>query len=333
MSDNVDINNIHRKIMKSFDEYKNNIENYEKYRDILKDDSKNTEEIDEFINDIKNCISENFYISDSYDILAEYNEILNTPIKKSFVKKSTDTNIEKKNSLISAYLKIIEKYHISPVFFDSKKLSCNNCGHTEFSVIHECIHLCKKCYSQQYIVNNNMNYDDSSRINTSSKYMYECKKHFKDCIYHYQGIENCNIPEHIYEKLDSLMKLYKMDTKNLSKNMLKLLLVEAGYQKYMKNLNLIFNTITQTNLNDISHLESKLLEDFDKFIKVHEDEFNRDKKKSICTHYILYQLLKKHNHPVDQFDFNILKTDDIKAYHDEKTRIIFDKLGWYHSSF
>ena len=61
---------------------------------------------------------------------------------------------------------------------DNKKL---------FDVIDNSVYICLLCGSQQEVILHTSSYKDIDRINISSKYTYDRKVHFRDCINQYQG--------------------------------------------------------------------------------------------------------------------------------------------------
>ena len=153
-------------------------------------------ELTKHIYDIENNISLNFYITETAFFLEKYKEILNSPLKVNFVGKTTKNNKEK-NKLITQYLEIAGKYVIididietndKPSLSDKEKIVCNTCQNKkEFEIIDNNIYICSLCSTQQIILKNISSYKDNDRVNISSKYMYDRKIHFRDCVNQYQG--------------------------------------------------------------------------------------------------------------------------------------------------
>jgi hypothetical protein len=203
------------------------------------------------------------------------------------------------------------------------------------------------CSAQQYILKNVTSYRDIDRVNISSKYRYEKKVHFKDAINQYQGKQNSNIPQIVYDNLEEQFELHhllvgdkKTDKsirfKNITKEHIALFLKELNYSKHYENINLIYSNITGAKLDDISYLEDKLLDDFDQLTDLYDKMYKNSlqRKSFINTQYILYQLLLKNRHPCKKEDFSILKTMDRQNFHDEITSELFSELGWsFHSVF
>jgi hypothetical protein len=183
-------------------------------------------------------------------------------------------------------------------------------------------------------------YKDVTRINISSKYCYDRRIHFRDCINQYQGKQNSTINQDVYDNLEKQFDLHHLligesntpkniRFKNITKEHISVFLKELQYTKHYENINLIHYNITGVKPDDIGYLEDKLLEDFDILTDLYDKKFkNIDRKNFINTQYVLYQLLLKHKHPCRKEDFSILKTMDRKTFHDDIMICLFTALSW-----
>lgn len=310
--------------------------------------TKTKEELVKHIQDIKDDTSLNFYISESAELLEKFKQILNNPIKVSFVGKSVKTSKEKQK-IINEYLEIANKYvNIEIETTDKKeKIICKNCDNKkEFDILDGNIYICTICSAEQVIMKNVSSYRDIDRVNISSKYTYDRKIHFRDCINQYQGKQNSTINQKVYDDLEKQFELHHLLTgnKNTSKNIrfgnitkehISIFLKELEYTKHYENIHLIHYNMTGKKPDDIGYLEDKLLEDFDILVDLYDKTFknNIDRKNFINTQYVLYQLLLRHKHPCTKEDFSILKTMDRKAFHDDIMKVLFTELSWNFSPF
>jgi hypothetical protein len=286
------------------------------------------------IEDIEVQRSFNFYLTDALPFIEDYKKILKTPIKMNFMGKSAG-NSKQKKELVKKFIEVaikyvdIELHQLDP----NPSIVCSNCNNKkDFDIIDNVLYVCTRCYARQPILKHNSSYNDIDRVNISSKYMYDPKIHFRDCIKQYQGKQNCSISPEVYEKLEEQFKLHyllegdentprKERFKNITKNQIIIFLKELDQPKHYENVHLIHYTLTGIKPNDISHLEEKLLDDFDRLIDLYHRRFKNIKRKNfINTQYVLYQLLQHHKHPCEKEDFIILKTVDRKCFHDEVTR-------------
>jgi len=297
------------------------------------------------INNLDTKQIKDFYIAETIEILLKYKQILNTPQVVSFMGVCKSNNNEK-NKLIKEYLKIAKKYIKLDAFIKNnekntkkKKYKCKNCSNKEFDIVNENLKICIQCGAEEKFTNYTTSYKDVSRVNISTKYTYDRKIHFRDCINQYQGKQNCTIDPKIYEdiidQLDKHHLLIKSKKKKkrfskVKKSHILLFLKELGYCKHYENLNLIFFNITQKPIDDITYLETKLLEDFDKLTQLYDKMFKNkiDRKNMINTSFILFMLLRRHGHPCKQEDFSVLKTIDRKNFHNEICKKLFEALNW-----
>lgn len=359
MSEPIDIILIDKEIRENFEKQKNNIYNYEnKLIDINKtlenkqisenliiELNKTKENLTKYIDNIKNDIDYNFYILNTIELIEKYKKILEEPVKLTFLGKPSKINKEKKN-ISNEFINIAKKY--IKIDYDKKHpkniISCSNCDNKkEFDIIDNSIYVCTKCYVQQSILKYISSYNDIDRINISSKYMYDRKVHFRDCIKQYQAKQNSTINDKIYSDLTIQLEnhhllvnsdIKEVKFKNITKNHILLFLKELGYSNHYENVHLIHFVLTGKKPADISHLEYQLLDDFDVLTELYDKQYKSiNRKNFINTQYVLYQLLKRHKYNCNKEEFIILKTIDRKFFHDEICQNLFSTLGWNHTPF
>lgn len=352
----IDILDINEKILSNFNDEKNRLPEYKKSLTELKETVnqklkprvtnnliKTIERMDEYIIDLELDKLKNFYILETLELLDSYKSILNKPEKQFFCGsiKKTDKN---KKKIVALYLTISKKYSMMidsdlPYIYPERnvKILCNNCDSKEFDIEEGNIYVCVKCSSQQYILNNVTSFKDIKRINISSKYCYDRRVHFRDCINQYQGKQNSFISPKIYNDLINQFELHQILNLNetnkkkkfakIKKDHLYIFLKELGHTKHYENINLIYYNITGVKPDDIGYLETKLMNDFDTITDAYDRLFKHlDRKNFINTQYILYQLLIRHKHPCKKDDFSILKTIERKNFHDDICKILFEDI-------
>lgn len=357
----VDILSIDAKIKQAFTEEVYKLPNYqEKLSDLqrtlqkeklsiraLRNLKTNICELEEKIDNLQLGQQLNFYIAESAHKIERYKKILSTPVKLSFTGKASRDSQEKKD-VVSSYLKIAQKYtdmtaetQRSPV--KPLRVVCNNCPNKKlFDIIDNSIYICIPCGAQQEILLHTSSYKDIDRINISAKYTYDRKVHFRDCINQYQGKQNSTIDTKVYKNLIEQFEKHHLIVgnkkipkeercKNITKEHIHLFLKELEYTKHYENVNLIHYHLTGKKPDDISHLEDRLLDDFDQLTDFYDKKFKNkpgfDRKNFINTQYVLYQLLMRYRHPCKKEDFTILKTVDRKSFHDDIAKICFEELN------
>lgn len=301
----------------------------------------------EKVNDIENSITYNFYVMESAVLLDQYRRILEAPMRMSFLGKPLKSNKEKQR-VINEYIEIAKKYIEIKLEVPEKnnKIICTNCPNKkDFDIIDGNIYICIYCSAQQVVLKHMSSYKDIDRVNISSRYTYDRKVHFRDCINQYQGKQNSTILQKVYDDLENQFELHHLlqgdkDTpkeirfKNITKEHIGMFLKELEYTKHYENINLIHYNLTGVKPDDISHLEDVLLDDFDALTELYDKLFkNIDRKNFINTQYVLYQLLSRHKHPCVKEDFTILKTIDRKSFHDDVCKVLFEQLGFNLNPF
>lgn len=300
----------------------------------------------DYINDLKIHKNHHFYIMETIVFIEKYKEILKTPIKVNFMGKLVKNNKEKRE-IIDNYLEAASKY--VDIDFEKntpQKITCQNCcNKKDFDIVDGNTYICTKCYARQIVMKHNSSYTDIDRVNISSKYTYDRKVHFRDCINQYQGKQNSTIHQKIYDDLEIQFELHYLligdkntpkqeRFRNITKNHVLIFLKELGYSKHYENVHLIHYNFTDIKPDDISHLEEQLLDDFDVLTDIYDKRFKYiNRKNFINTQYVLFQLLSRHRHSCKKEEFIILKTIDRKFFHDEICKELFEELGWNHSPF
>jgi len=284
----------------------------------------------------------NFYIMDVTPILEMYSQKLK-PKKISFMTKSTEN--QDTRLIVKKYMDVLSTYDIHYGNLDDivstnnkvvKKKECK-CKSTQFLYNeYNNVEICELCGIQEEKAYKSSCYKDISRVNISNKYTYERRVHFKDCINQYQGKQNSTIDEKVYADIERQLELHGIarDKKfeNVTKDHILVFLKETGHSKHYEDVVLIYHNLTGKKVDDISHIEDQLMEDFDKISNVYDQKFKFtgkiDRKSFINTQYVLFQLLRKHKYPCKRSDFNMLKTLDRKSFHDDIVKEIFEHLNF-----
>lgn len=263
----------------------------------------------------------------------------------SFVGKTTRSTKEK-DQIIRGYIEVAQKYYNLNFEPPERKhrMTCSNCPNKKEFIVEENSYICPECGAQEEILQYTSSYNDIDRVNISSKYTYDRKVHFRDCINQYQGKQNCTIDQKVYDDLEDAFMRHRLLVGNkgtkreirfqkITKRQVLRFLKELRYSKHYENVTLIHYNLTGKKPDDISHLEDKLLNDFDLLVETYDKHFKHkvDRVNFISTQYVLYQLLLRHRHSCKKEDFVILKQVDRKYFHDNICRELFGLLGWNHT--
>ena len=281
-------------------------------------------------------------------------------------KKFFKEHVDKKEQIQREYMQKLKQYHNLKHFTFSVSTSCAfvpksspppcACGNkTEFIKDEDRV-VCALCSTEQCLISNTSSFSDVGRVNMASKYTYNRKVHFRDCIIQYQGKQKTHIPEEIYTILEVKLierkiisphcanersKKYEKVTRAILLDILKEL-ESKDIKKFYDDIVLIHHTLTGQPCDNIEYLEDALLDDFDKLTETYDnlyiDRHNDEKdtkptkrKNFINAQFVLYQLLRKHGHPCNEMDFLTLKTSERKRFHHTICKELFSILGWKYS--
>jgi hypothetical protein len=289
------------------------------------------------------------YITLTQPILLEYKQILLIPIKITFLskKKPKRDSVFRKNILTDNYLKIASNFidieytqKIIPVV--DKQYSCN-CGNTADFETKEGVMICENCGVEISVISSQTSFKDIDRINMHQKYKYEKKSHFREGISQFQGKQNKFIDPSLYIKADRWLLLHnllniKADNKKekylkVAKDHLRLFLSESEDEdltKHYEDLHLIFSTLTGTPCPDISNLEEKLYNQFDKLVEAFLSMEDIERTNILNSQFVLKKLLLINKYNIDPQDFPGLKTASRQAEHESLFISLCRKAGLNH---
>lgn len=372
----------------------------EKWKNLYNEISENTSS--EVLSDVKAQFSPdyeklfqnfNFYLIEVVPILDEFINCRKNIQKISFFRSQNDSinnDKQKIQEVVDKYIKIVKYYF--PKQYDKhwtmenekilkrKKIKlnsikqCQNCFlENDKFVIADNHTVCSGCGNVISMTSDNLiSFRDIERINIGSKYTYDRKTHFKECIKRFQGKQNVNIPSKLFDDVTQQLIDYDLIPENyqdfekskcfanVKREHIQIILKDLGYSKYYEDIVYIYHKITGHQIPDITHLENNLMNDFDALLETYDntdfsivntndnnDTFDtknnvssllisskkgkNDRKNFINNQYVLYQLLRKYKYTCKKEDFQFLKTNDRKYYHDVVCQILFEKLGWNFS--
>ena len=365
----IDILSIHDIIIKEHQKNDENIEKQnDKWRDLYKEIYENTSE--EVLLDLKKKFmmdeekkieNYNFYLVSSVQIIEDFIEIKKNIQKISFFRTHNNTindNKRKIQDIIDRYIKMVNHYfpgkydHYWKIEVDKfqkrKKIKvncikeCPTCnGDNDQFVIADNHIVCSFCGTVISTTNDNLiSFRDIERINIGSKYTYDRKTHFRECIKRFQGKQNVNIPPKVFDDIIQQLVSYQLIPdnyreqdkikifKDVKREHIQMILKDLGYSKYYEDIVYIYHKITGQEIPDITHLENNLMNDFDALLEMYDSTFKTDRKNFINNQYVLYQLLRKYKYNCRKEEFQFLKTNDRKYYHDVVCQQLFEMLGW-----
>lgn len=356
--DSKNIIDIHNAIIQSFLDEEKMLPVLQKritdLKNLYDDEKMSTRLKDDILKDVQECSDRyekistkrdmHFYILESTLLLEEYKKELSNTVEINFMGQRINTDTSKIDKIHYEFMNLIKKFRLVKSTVSKCDTECPTCHNTldESIVDNSSTIACKHCGTEKDVLQLTFSYKDTDRINITSKYTYDRRVHFRECINQFQGKQNSTIRPEVYSKLIEQLELYglvregdlpqKIKYEQVTKDHISLFLKEIGYVNHYEDLNLIYHTITGNELDDISHLEDALMDDFDKLSNIYNEEYVKTNKISrknfINTQYVLYQLLKRRKYPCSKKDFSFLKTIERKGFHDDICSHLFKLLSW-----
>ena len=197
------------------------------------------------INEIITSRNKNFYLMETAELITTYEEILRKPKKVSFM-GVVEENDDNKTAIIQSYLEVARKYkpeNVPILVTENRTKDCSICKKVTDIVDIDGFSVCTVCGKETSIAASSSSYKDVERVNVGSKYTYDKRIHFRDCMNQYQGKQNSTIPQKVYTALEKQFELHGLLNKSgkrnerfkrITKNHVLLFLKETGNSKTLR---------------------------------------------------------------------------------------------------
>ena len=217
---------IHNSILQFFENEENNLPYIEKQiRDLHKiyDDKliphrlkqyilSEIGELSEKCDMIKSKQNLNFYILETTFLLEDYKKELNKSVQVNFMGGKSDVDTTKVDEICENFYQVIQK--IYPIHYKKLKKvnTCPSCHSSNVTVVIDSTNTlaCVYCGDEKDMINLTFSYNDTDRINITSRYTYERRVHFRECINQFQGKQNSTIKQTVYDLLYEQLELYRL---------------------------------------------------------------------------------------------------------------------------
>lgn len=284
-------------------------------------------------------------------LLQEYKQILNTPLKTSFLaskKARTENGSEKrKREIVEGYLKIASDFtdlqYIPEIPISSGDKYVCPCGNGNDFEVREGVTICENCGVETETISIQSSFRDIDRINTHTKYKYEKSFHFREAIAQFEGKQNKYIDPSIYARIDEWAKrhnLLHMECENrkeryrdMTKSHLRLMFSESKDKTltdHHEDIHLIFSELTGNPCPDISHLKERLNNWFDLIEQAFYASPDIGRTNILHGPFLLAKFLRMCNYPVTADDFPGLKTLTRQQDHETLFTYLCAKAGLNH---
>jgi hypothetical protein len=291
----------------------------------------------------------NKYLELTHELLEKYRHILTIPVKSSFLAKSKqkDHSHSEKLNIQTTYLNIAKNFanieYDNEIEQDEQKYECPCGNSTDFEVT-EGYMICEKCAIEIPTKSVQSNFKDVDRIHLSNKYRYEKRSHFMEAIRQFQGKQIARIDPSLYVQAEQWLDIHGLTNRNaktklekyanVKKDHVRMFISESqdpDITRHYDDLKLIHSIITDRPCPDISHLEEKLMMQFDKLVDSFLSFENIERTNFLNSQFVLRELLIYNKYKIDPDDFPGLKTPSRQAEHQDIFQTIKENSGMNNS--
>ena len=155
--------------------------------------------------------------------------------------------------------------------------------------------------------------------------IYSRLDHFEDCIMAYQGKNRISMSNKDIEEIENYIKENYDENEVITRSDLEKVCKVLGKKSIKGNENALLVRINPSVLDDISHLEEDIINDFKSFSKEY-DVLARNGlfgKKFVYSQLVLFHLLRRKGHDYKSENFTMIKNKKtLKKYNDHYIFII-----------
>ncbi len=191
---------------------------------------------------------------------------------------------------------------------------CNNCGSQKPLVSNG--QTCGNCATELCQISHSFNFNDSCRVFRNNKPVYDRKFVFKECLLRFQAKQKTFLPIKVLRAVEIILinrGLARSDETNENRIVIDdqvscrdvhHALETLHLSEFSDDIVLIWCKLTGGKADDVSRLESIIMDDFDIVLSVHQSMERCEKRKSfVNAHFLLFQLLKRKDVLIKNFYF------------------------------
>lgn len=282
------------------------------------------------------------YLLKAEPMMEEYKKLVPQKRKINFAaKKEEDVEYEendpkhrKKMRLISDYLEFAKNY--IKIIVTQRKKNANKCGCgcdlTDVPIDNFGTQVCPECETERYIIGFNLYKSDT----LASRNDYSDRDNFEKALMRYQGKQVDKIPDTLFGDLDSyFISRGKPNSKTVKDRPLNererktgtdlptlyKALLATGYSSLYEDANLIAHRYWGWKLPNVTHLESIIMEDYEKTQKVY-NMLQKERSSSLGTQFRLFKHLELRGYPCSIGDFKVVKMRESVEHHNAMWRLM-----------
>ncbi len=285
------------------------------------------------------------YLEKAKPYIEEYKRLVPQKRKIDFTSKKEkvldeeeekDPKYRRKILLVDRYLRIAKNY--IKVNVEQKKRNVNKCvcgfDLTDIPIDNFGTQICPECETERYIVGFNLHKTDT----LATRNDYSDRDNFEKALMRYQGKQVDKIPDGLFNDLDKYfssrgkpgsdeIKSRSIDSRGRKRGtnlaMLYKALLDTGYSSLYEDANLIAHRYWGWKLPDVTHLESIIMEDYEKTQRIY-NMLQKQRSSSLGTQFRLFKHLELRGYPCSIGDFKVVKMRESIERHNEMWKEMCD---------
>ena len=263
------------------------------------------------------------YLLRSDALIEKYKRLLP---KTRVALSKTQVNSEEINQVVLEYLRVAKDY----VELDNFKNlypsgeQCPKCGSTIFHKTEENgITVCE-CGVAIDVLNVASSYNDSKRVNCSTRFKHNAKVYLEDAIDCFECKQG-EIPEETINLVLEQMELHGLTPQTVKKDDIYRFLTVKKLSDNYKDINAIYCSVTGAKPPDLSKIRAELLEMSSQFEPVCKKVATK-RTNALTVLWKLYMFLRLLDYPCNREDFYCLKTTTKQEEHQQTWDKIIEEL-------
>lgn len=245
---------------------------------------------------------------------------------KKYAINSLDSFFEEKQNIPSTkeifrYIQVAREYTDVSIL-QNQYLSCPYCSSSSMEKTNNFQTICDNCG----VILENKVFGIRDVKGNLSKSVYSLNANLINAIKRYEGCSN--IPDIVYERLDSELKKRRIPYSIITKNTIFTMLKSLDMKKYYEDINTIYRRYTNKPIESVEHLIPEILHKHSQFESVYPLVKDKDRVNSLNVNIKLFVCLKQLNVDCTLNDFCFLKTESKRHEYEDQISKTCKLLNW-----
>jgi hypothetical protein len=190
--------------------------------------------------------------------------------------------------------------------------------------------ICYDCGIYRDALTHDAEFSDLSRINSANNNNYTNSETFEKCKKCYQGQQTAEFPPELKKEFDKYCSINRIVKSTLTYESTRPIFKEIKYPSFYESINLFLfmHEEIKRPLPNITDYEPDIDQDYNQFYQKFIEIKEEDRDSGLNAWYLLYILLRRRKISCNKCDFKCPETNIIRVANDNMARKVFHALGW-----